>query len=135
MEYLKLILKGQIPSLKNDRVNVGIGGKGTGIPARMITVPSGHYKKWYVSAREQIHNQCVVDYLFRHVEIKYTLYYRIKGRIDLTNSIQSIEDLMTDCMVIEDDRYRVISKYSASAHYNKVKAGAEILIHNLDFNR
>jgi len=133
MEYLKLTLVGDVPSLKNDRIFRQIGG--VKVAARMISIPTAAYHKWFVNSFNQICNQCPVDYLFRHVTIKYTIFMGTHRKIDLSNCIQSIEDLMRDAYVIQDDNYSVISRYSAKAVYRKNFGGAEILIHNLDFAR
>ena len=98
-------LLGSIPSKKNSRT-IFINKK-TG---KIGNIPSPRYQKWH---REQSE---ALEGLFKglpiSVPIKITVdFYLIdKRRRDLSNMVESINDLLVDTMIIADDYWAIVAE-------------------------
>lgn len=67
------------------------------------------YKDWYDDAYWQLKEQKIPqDKLKKINSITYSFYLPDKKRRDLTNLVQSIEDLLVDYQFIEDDNFNIL---------------------------
>ena len=94
-----LVLKGRIPSKKNQRRRIMRGG-------RIFDVPSKDYEAWHEEKLWELKSQDTtkVENISR---IEITFYAPDKRRADKTNKAESIMDLLVDVGVIEDDNWFV----------------------------
>lgn len=113
---MQLIFKGTIPSKKNSRITNTKTGR---------SFPSKQYTEWekgmvaYLNEIRPIH--------FRNpVQINYTFYQPLtkKGEIpkrqfDMSNKIESINDMLVKAYMISDDSIQYLNKITAQAFFTK----------------
>lgn len=120
MEILKLELQGNIPSKKNSRINLKSG----------VSIPSQNYRAWHDDAMWQLKAQTRAR-ICNPVIVEMVIYFGTKARADLDNRITSILDLLTDALILSDDKWQNIPEIHARAEYRKGNAGASIIIKNI----
>ena len=125
---LKMVMKGTVPSKKNNQI---IKTTKTG---KTYVTASAAYKAWY-----KVHYQKVVDWLYEktllHPELEVPITQKIKFKVlfyfgddrdrDLSNKIETLQDLLKDAGVIYDDSYRILSLES-DGKYTKGNTRTEI---------
>jgi len=94
-------------------------------------VPSAKYNNWHKSAQQELNPQIKglstpidVEPLF----IAYVFTMPDYKRRDLSNMIQSIEDLLKDMGVITDDAWKYLQIAGAIAVFKKGKSGVVFAI-------
>ena len=92
-------LTGRIPSKKNSRISTRSGR----------SFPSKKYGEWHVDASQQL-NHLAGEGIDYPVAIGYYFYLPDNRRTDLSNKIESINDLLVDIGFIEDDNAKVLSE-------------------------
>lgn len=104
MNLLKFTLYGQTRPKKNGKRLVKIHGK-------MVPISSKQYMEWHENAFKQLEELNVPKLnLESQVEIKCK-FYQADNRIrDLSNMIESINDLLVDWGFLSDDNRRIIKK-------------------------
>lgn len=116
----KIVLLGQVPSKKNSRINTRSGR----------SFPSKRYSEWHKSASEQlkaiISNSPRGD--FEKVTINYMFYVQDLRRRDISNMIESINDLFVDEGIVEDDDWKHVRIGSGDAELDRENPRAEIII-------
>lgn len=120
---LTLEISGKLASLKNDRFT-GVNRK-TG---KIVNAPSTFYKKFEKMAKEQIFSQITFDYYFHSVFILYDFRFWGQGRLDISNFVVSLEDIMVSARVLEEDRYSVIKSYLPLSRYCPEDPGCTVKI-------
>ena len=101
---LTIVFEGHIPSKKNSKVVTRSGH----------IVPSKAYREWHT--RELI-TLIGVGGVSAPFAIDYQFWIggtKIPADFDLSNALESINDLLVDAEVIEDDRWRSLCRFSAS---------------------
>ena len=101
---LTIVFQGHIPSKKNSKVVTRSGH----------IVPSKAYREWHT--RELI-TLIGVGCVPAPFAIDYQFWIggtKIPADFDLSNALESINDLLVDAEVIEDDRWRSLCRFSAS---------------------
>ena len=101
---LTIVFEGHIPSKKNSKVVTRSGH----------IVPSKAYREWHT--RELI-TLIGVGGVSAPFAIDYKFWIggtKIPADFDLSNALESINDLLVDAEVIEDDRWRSLCRFSAS---------------------
>lgn len=122
-----LKLTGNIPSKKNSKIMVCFGKS-----PRLL--PSKNYKDWHTEASKQIALQTPQfapqhDFPLKSTQsITITLYAPTKRLYDLTNKAESVNDLLVDCGILEDDNYQVIPELILKFGGVDKIGGADILI-------
>lgn len=99
MSDYNFTLQGRIPSKKNSRISTRSGR----------SFPSKKYTEWHKEAADQLSDladECI-DY---EVAISYRFYLPDNRRTDLSNKIESINDLLVDIGFIEDDNVKYVSQ-------------------------
>ena len=81
-------------------------------------------------AKKQIISQIDYEPFFNKVHIDFIIHMPRHGIAggDLSNKQQSIEDLLVELGIIDDDHFECLTSYSVVGKYNKEKPGAEIKI-------
>lgn len=92
-------LHGRIPSKKNSRISTRSGR----------SFPSKKYAEWHKDAESQLEHLAgeSIDY---PVAVSYYFYLPDNRRTDLSNKIESINDLLVDIGFIEDDNAKVVTQ-------------------------
>lgn len=102
MKYTKIIIKGRIPSKKNCLTIAGSGKK------KWIT-PSSKYTNWEKEQigfiRASLPNLTTLNPPYK-IDIKF--YAPDYHEADLSNKLESIQDMLVTCKLLEDDNWFVL---------------------------
>lgn len=101
-----ITLTGQVPSKKNSRINTRSGR----------SFPSKRYSEWHKIALEQLKNE---EKLPEKVGIEYTFYQKDNRRRDISNQLESINDLLVDAGLLIDDDWQHLFIYGGKAELAK----------------
>jgi Holliday junction resolvase RusA-like endonuclease len=116
---VEFTLDGLVPSKKNSRSLFYRDGQ-------QVNVPNAKYTKWHRSAQKDLVPQIMGLSMPIAVEPLYIAYVFTMPdytRRDLSNMIQSIEDLLKDMGVITDDAWKYLQIAGAVAVYEPKKSG------------
>ncbi len=114
-----LTIYGRIPSLKNSKQILRVGN-------RVMILPSKAYKEWHKEQMLMLRNAPKIQGV---VEISALLYFPDNIRADIDNKMGSVLELLTDCGIIEDDKWQIVRKITAIAMgVDKVNPRCEIQI-------
>lgn len=116
----KIVLLGQVPSKKNSRINTRSGR----------SFPSKRYSEWHKIASEQLKalNRISPRGVSDKVTINYMFYVQDLRRRDVSNMIESINDLFVDLGIVEDDDWKHVRIGSGDAELDRRNPRAEITI-------
>lgn len=118
-----LIIPGQTPSKKNNKQVFHKGG-------RTIVISSKKHAEWHKSATEALKD--VIPTRLRGVSgkvtINYMFYVRDLRRRDTSNMLESINDLLCDLGVLEDDDWQHLRIGSADSELDRENPRCEIII-------
>lgn len=116
----KIVILGQTPSKKNSRINTRSGR----------SFPSKRYSEWHKSASEQIEalNPIRDRGDSDKVTINYMFYVQDLRRRDVSNMIESINDLFVDQGLVVDDDWKHVKIGSGDAELDRENPRAEIFI-------
>jgi len=151
MEEIRLVLTGDIASNKNSlvaRLSNAVISHIRKIPYKVLhdktktnetirgiakysrVTHTKKYKDWCVRAEKEIISQLEFEPFFDKVEITWMFYFPKEGIAggDITNKMQSVEDVLTRCNVIDDDNYGCHKKGSYDSEYRKGEGGCEMII-------
>ena len=151
MKSLKLVLEGNIVSNKNSflaRLSNAIITAIREIPrvelhdtsktnlilkqlAKYIRLThTKEYKEWFKEAKKQIMDQIEYEPFFDRVKMEFIIYFPKRGISggDISNKWQSVEDLLTNCGIINDDNYECLCRIEGEGVYRENRGGAEINI-------
>ena len=99
MSEYEFTIRGRIPSKKNSRINLRNGR----------SIPSKKYTEWHRNASEQL-AFLTSENINKPIYIRYYFYLPDKRRTDMSNKIESINDLLVDIGFIEDDNTKIIQE-------------------------
>ena len=115
------VITGRIPSKKNSRVTNRKTGR---------SFPSRDYTKWHKNAAEQLENFYNEEIDFP-VEVSYKFYMPDLRPTDISNKLESINDLLTDINFWKDDNWSIVRKFHASAELDRENPRVEITVNEL----
>lgn len=115
------VITGRIPSKKNSRVTNRKTGR---------SFPSRDYTKWHKNAAEQLENFYNEEIDFP-VEVSYKFYMPDLRPTDISNKLESINDLLTDINFWKDDNWSIVRKFHASAELDRENPRVEIIVNEL----
>ena len=115
------VITGRIPSKKNSRVTNRKTGR---------SFPSRDYTKWHKNASEQLENFYNEEIDFP-VEVSYKFYMPDLRPTDISNKLESINDLLTDINFWKDDNWSIVRKFHASAELDRENPRVEIIVNEL----
>lgn len=128
MSLLKITLYGQTRPKKNSKQIVRIHG-------RPMVISSKRYMEWHKNAIDQLEKANVpknkIDY---EVEVKCKFYQEDRRPRDLSNMIESINDLLVDYEFLADDNRKIIKKLiiTDGGVVGKEAARAEVEVNEWD---
>ena len=114
-------ITGRIPSKKNSRVTNRKTGR---------SFPSKSYVNWHKQAEKQLENFHNEEIEFP-VEISYKFYMPDLRPTDISNKLESINDLLTDINFWKDDNWSIVRKFHASAELDRENPRVEITVNEL----
>ena len=118
---IELVLEGNVPSKKNQRINRGDGK----------SFPSKKFIQWQDEALLQVRRQTRHRFLVP-VSVEVIIYFGTQTRADLDNRLTSILDMLVEALVLRDDKWQDVPLMQVQAEYRKSKPGAFIRITELD---
>jgi len=117
---MKFKLMGNIPSKKNSRINTRSGR----------SFPSKRYSEWHELASWQIITMKPIGY---RIKIDYTFIPKDRRLFDVSNKIESINDLLVDMGIVEDDNYKFLLIGNTEVlEHDKENCGCECVIHKIE---
>lgn len=151
MDEIKIVLTGDIASNKNSlvaRLSNGIITYVRNIPYKVLhnktltnktimgmakycrVTHNKKYKAWCIEAEKQILSQMEYEPFFDKVSIDWYFYFSKEGISggDITNKMQSVEDALTRCNIIDDDHYQCHKKGTYDSEFRKGLGGCEVII-------
>ena len=117
----KITILGQTPSKKNSRINTRSGR----------SFPNKKYTEWHKSATKQLEAIEPMDFnwiMGIKCEINYMFYVQDLRRRDVSNMLESINDLLVDVGILEDDNWNCVRIGWADAELDRKNPRAEITI-------
>lgn len=100
MKSVTFFIEGNTPSKKNDRT-IGVRN------GRVFNVPSKRYREWHDSAMWQLKGMKNLK-LKPPYSITYSFWFKDRRKHDLDNAQASVNDLLKDAGVIEDDDSKML---------------------------
>ena len=95
---------------------------------RTIVIPSKAYEDFENQCLMQIYNSKNKPINFP-VNIKAIFYMRTKRKVDLTNLLEAVDDMLVQARIIEDDNRDIVASHDGSlVLYNKENPRIEIEI-------
>lgn len=111
-------IKGRIPSKKNSRITNRKTGR---------SFPSKAYVNWHKQAEEQL-KEIFNEEIDFPVEVSYKFYMPDLRPTDISNKLESINDLLTDINFWKDDNWRIVRKFFASAELDRDNPRVEVIV-------
>ena len=118
---MKFIINVEPHTKKNSSQLVWAGG-------RPRIIPSKKYKQFEEECLYQIPATCkqCIDY---PVNVKAIFYMKTKRRVDLTNLLEALDDMLVKAEVLQDDNRDIVASHNGSlVLYDKDKPHIEIEI-------
>ena len=122
---ISFLIHGEAPAKKNSRIITRSGRN----------FPSKRYSDWHKTAFEEvmllknrignpfpIKDTCRITLLFTHGDLR---------RRDSDNGTSSVLDLLTDCGVLEDDKWQIVRELRISNDYEKGNPHCRVEIETL----
>jgi len=119
-----LTINSQTPSKKNAKQIVRVKG-------RLALISSKRHAEWHKNAVEQlkaIFNDEVTKLSDEKVEIEYMFYCKDLRRRDVSNMLESVNDLLVDVGLLADDDWKHVRIGFADADLDRENPRAEITI-------
>ena len=93
---------------------------------RTIIIPSKYYKEFEKECLMQIKGGQKLDY---PVNVEVIFYMPTRRRIDLTNLLEAVDDMLVKAEVVQDDNRNIIAGHDGSrVYYNKENPHIEVNI-------
>lgn len=114
------------PRTKKNHQRIVIN-KRTKVP---MVIPSPQYKLYEQASLAFMPDMETIDY---PVEIEAVFYMKTKRRVDLTNLLESLDDILVKHKVIIDDNSQIVVSHDGSrVLYDKDNPRTEVTIRRLD---
>jgi len=120
MQTVALTLEGNVPSKKNQRINTKDG----------LSFASKAFTDWQDDALGQVRRQTRVRF-YAPVQIEVIIYFATLGKADVDNRLTSILDMLTEALVLRDDKWENVPLMKVEAAYRPKAPGAFIRIEEL----
>ena len=122
---IRLEITGQPITKKNSQRLVYAKG-------RIIPLPSSQYKIYEEAALRQLNYQYGGEPIDYPVNLSCVFYLKTRRKCDLTNLLQSVQDILVKAKVLADDNYTIVAKLDdCAADYDKENPRVEITISEL----
>mgnify|MGYP000143100188 CR=1 FL=1 len=120
MPVVTLALEGNVPSKKNQRINTKDG----------LSFASKAFTDWQDAALIAVRRQTRHRFLVP-VQIEVIIYFATLGKADVDNRLTSILDMLTEALVLKDDKWENVPLMKVEAAYRPKAPGAFIRIEEL----
>lgn len=117
---IELVLEGNVPSKKNQRINTKDG----------LSFSSKAFTDWQNEALKQVRLQTRQRF-YVPVQIEVVIYFATLGKADVDNRLTSILDMLTEALVLRDDKWENVPLMKVEAAYRPKAPGAFIRIEEL----
>lgn len=117
----KFTIYGRIPSKKNSRITNRKTGR---------SFPSKQYTEWHKNVEKQLKDLFDEGIDFP-VEITYDFYMPDLRPTDISNKLESINDLLTDIGFWKDDNWSIVQKFHASAQLDRDNPRVEVIVNEI----
>lgn len=98
------------------------------VKGRRLIIPSKPYQKFEKDCLSQIEDKLRKN-ISSPVNIKATFYVKERRRVDLTNLLEALDDVLVKAEVIEDDCRDIIASHDGSrVYHDKEKPRIEVEI-------
>lgn len=95
---------------------------------RPILLPSPQYRNYEKNARIFVPEGRIEG----PVEVTALFFMPTRRRVDLTNLLEALDDLLVSCGLLADDSYAVIESHDGSrVHFDKLNPRTEVSIHEI----
>lgn len=119
---MKFIIPIEPKTKKNSQQIIVVNG-------RPMIIPSKQYKEFEKAALWYI-EKIGIDY---PVNIKALFYMKTKRRVDLTNLLEALDDVLVKGGMLVDDNCNIIQSHDGSrVYYDKLNPRIEVYIENVD---
>ena len=81
---------------------------------RPMVIPSKAFKEYEKQCKEYMPSIETINY---SVNVKCLFYMKTRRKVDLTNLLEAIDDILVKYKVIEDDNYTIIQSHDGSRVY------------------
>ncbi len=96
------------------------------VRGRYIPIPSKQYKEYEKAAGDYLKGNQNIDY---RVNVQAVFYTKTRGKVDLTNLLSAICDVLVCYKVVKDDNREIVFSHDGSrAFYDKDNPRTEIII-------
>ena len=100
----EIILYWRIPSKKNSMFTT----------KKWFKIPSKKYQEWEKEQKQfLINNYSDIELINHPIKISYILYLPDKRKTDITNKLESVNDLLVRAWILEDDNTNIIAHIDA----------------------
>ena len=117
---IELVLEGNVPSKKNQRINTKDG----------LSFSSKAFTDWQNEALKQVRLQTRQRF-YLPVQIEVVIYFATLGKADVDNRLTSILDMLTEALVLRDDKWESVPLMKVEAAYRPKAPGAFIRLEEL----
>lgn len=105
---LEITIEGTIPSKKNSKRIVGRG-------KRMFIISSKNYLEWEKEKANEIYGQLdEITAITTPIRLSITFSSSTKRKWDLSNKVESIQDLLVKVGILEDDNWSIVQELEVS---------------------
>lgn len=117
---IELVLTGNVPSKKNQRINTKEGK----------SFPSKAFSDWQDTAITELRRQTRQRFRVQ-VSVEVIIYFATLGKADVDNRLTSILDMLVEALVLRDDNWQSVPIMKVQAEYRARQPGAFIRIEEL----
>lgn len=112
----QFIIKGRIPSKKNSKRVVRWFSKKTW-KSRPIFLSNDDYLKWEESTINFLRSEMLSKIKEKWLKIRYEFTFWDKRKTDLSNKVESVQDMLVKWWFLEDDSYEYIQQYEVICNW------------------
>lgn len=99
---------------------------------RIMPIPSAQYKIYEAAALRQLYVQYSGEPIEYPVNLSCVFYMGTRRKCDMTNLLQSVQDILVKAKVIADDNYTIVARLNdCLVDYDKADPRCEITITEL----
>ena len=120
--FMKFVIPIEPKTKKNSQQIIVVNG-------RPMIIPSKQYKEFEKAALWYI-EKIGIDY---PVNVKALFYMKTKRRVDLTNLLEALDDVLVKGGMLVDDNCNIVRSHDGSrVYYDKENPRIEVFIENVD---
>lgn len=99
---------------------------------RIMPIPSAQYKIYEAAALRQLYVQYSGEPIEYPVNLSCVFYMGTRRKCDITNLLQSVQDILVKAKIIADDNYMIVARLNdCRVDYDKADPRCEITLTEL----